>query len=85
MPLLTDLEPQKEARTVVLGNEKESEAESLLPPRNGGISKEPTKTRRKVHWKDTYGNKLAEILEFQPSDGSDSDEDDSEPCLCTIM
>ncbi|KAL3648747.1 hypothetical protein CASFOL_005150 [Castilleja foliolosa] len=41
--------------------------------------------KKKVQWLDKNGDKLAEILEFQPSDVSDSDEDDSDSCICTIM
>lgn len=46
--------------------EKDSESNSLLPPRRGGMSKKPQKLRRKVQWNDRNGNKLVEILEFQP-------------------
>lgn len=43
-----------------------SESNSLLPPKKGGMSRKPEKTRRKVQWNDRNGNKLAEILEFEP-------------------
>lgn len=82
MPIVGDLEHQKAA---ILGDGKDSESETLLPAINGEVCKGQPNTRRKVHWKDTYGNKLAEVLEFQPSDASDSDEDDADSCFCTIM
>ncbi|OMO95367.1 hypothetical protein COLO4_15946 [Corchorus olitorius] len=62
-----------------------SESNSLLPPKKGGMSRKTEKTRRKVQWNDNNGNKLAEILEFEPSDVSDSDEEDSDACICVIM
>ncbi|KAL7177598.1 hypothetical protein ACSBR2_030872 [Camellia fascicularis] len=72
--------------------DKDNEAESLLPPRKGGLrkkggglSKKSGKPRRKVQWSDKIGNKLAEVLEFQPSDVSDSDDEDLDSCICTIM
>lgn len=80
-PIISDLMPQKAA---VLDKE-DSESELLLPPSNGGISKETPKIQRKVQWNDSNGNQLAEVLEFQPSDASDSDDDDSDTCFCTIM
>ncbi|KAI3469814.1 hypothetical protein Pfo_026477 [Paulownia fortunei] len=55
----------------------DDESQSLL--------KKSEKPRRKVQWLDKNGDKLAEILEFQPSDVSDSDEEDSDSCLCKIM
>lgn len=57
----------------------------LLPPRRGGMAKTPKKKRGKVQWNDRTGNKLVEILEFQPSDASDSDDEDLDSCMCTIM
>lgn len=45
---------------------EESESNSLLPPRRGGISRKSEKTRLKVQWNDKNGNKLAEVLEFYP-------------------
>ncbi|KAI3990814.1 hypothetical protein MKX01_011722 [Papaver californicum] len=66
-------------------NEKD-ESSSLLSPIKGGISKKRSKKiRRKVQWNDKDGNNLVEILEFQPSDSSDTDEEDSDSCICTIM
>ncbi|XP_047311481.1 uncharacterized protein LOC124914900 [Impatiens glandulifera] len=62
---------------------------ALLPARKGGLSssssKKSVKPKRKVQWNDTNGNKLAEVKVFQPSDDSDSEEEDSDNCMCTIM
>lgn len=46
--------------------EEYSESKSLLPPRKGGMSRKPDKTRRKVQWNDKNGDKLVEVLEFEP-------------------
>lgn len=69
-----------------VGEERENdETEALLPPRRGGLSKNLGKPKRSVRWNDRDGNKLAEVLEFQPSDASESDDEDSDSCLCVIM
>ncbi|KAG6668563.1 uncharacterized protein LOC122276533 isoform X2 [Carya illinoinensis] len=68
-----------------VNGEEDSESNSLLPPRRGGISRKSEKTRLKVQWNDKNGNKLAEVLEFYPSDASDSDDEDSDSCICTVM
>ncbi|KAG4397668.1 hypothetical protein AAZX31_10G179400 [Glycine max] len=69
--------------------EDDSDSNSLLPLRKGGISRKSDKTyrKRKVQWNDRIGNKLVEVLEYEPSDVSDSeDEDDGgDPCICSIM
>ncbi|KAH9626447.1 hypothetical protein KSS87_004949 [Heliosperma pusillum] len=70
-PLISSLKPQKEEiveRILVSEEEEDDDDESkrLLPPINGGMSKELPKTKRKVQWNDINGNNLAEILEFQP-------------------
>ncbi|KAF8016626.1 hypothetical protein BT93_H1985 [Corymbia citriodora subsp. variegata] len=65
--------------------EEESEVKSLLPPRRGGLIRTSEKTRRKVQWNDSNGNSLTEVLEFQPSEPSDSDDEDNDSCICTIM
>lgn len=65
--------------------EEDSESHSLLPPRRGGMSRKSDKIRRKVQWNDKNGNNLVEVLEFEPSDVSDSDDEDSDSCICTIM
>ncbi|KAH7669755.1 ssDNA-binding transcriptional regulator domain-containing protein [Dioscorea alata] len=44
----------------------------------------PKSLGRKVTWNDVNGNKLVEVLEFYPSDTSDS-EDEQDDCVCTIM
>ncbi|PHT39125.1 hypothetical protein CQW23_22698 [Capsicum baccatum] len=77
-----------EAPKSMLNGEKDEDDESkaLLPPsRKGGLSKKIAKPKRKVQWNDTNGNKLTEVLEFQPSDASDSDDDESDSCICRIM
>ncbi|XP_073135099.1 uncharacterized protein [Henckelia pumila] len=63
----------------------DDDSQSLLPSKKGGLLKKSGKPKRKVQWLDRDGSKLAEILEFQPSDVSDSDEEDSDSCLCRIM
>lgn len=65
--------------------EEEGESNTLLPPRPGGMLRKSNKTQRKVQWNDTNGNKLVEVMEFDPSDVSDSDDEDSDSCICTIM
>ncbi|XP_044485842.1 uncharacterized protein LOC123211283 [Mangifera indica] len=62
-----------------------SESDSLLPPRRDGMSRKCEKTRRKVQWNDRKGNKLVEVLEFEPSEASDSEDEDSDSCICNIM
>ncbi|KAI4318151.1 hypothetical protein L6164_025955 [Bauhinia variegata] len=69
-----------------VNGEYDNDSNSLLPPRRGGMSRNSDNTRRKVQWNDKNGNKLAEVLEFEPSDVSDSEEEDNEDsCICTIM
>ncbi|KAG6394880.1 hypothetical protein SASPL_145470 [Salvia splendens] len=65
--------------------EESDESKALLPSSNGGLANKSDKPKRKVHWMDNNGDKLAEILEFQPSDVSDSEEDESDSCICRIM
>ncbi|XP_061360834.1 uncharacterized protein LOC133304787 isoform X2 [Gastrolobium bilobum] len=65
--------------------EDDSDSNSLLPPQRGGMSRNSDKACRKVQWNDKNGNKLAEVLEYEPSDVSDSDDEDSDSCICTIM
>lgn len=61
---LTDVD----SKTVLLNGERKEDDEtaSLLPPRKGGLSRKLGKPQRKVQWKDSNGNKLTEVLEFQP-------------------
>ncbi|XP_019441099.1 PREDICTED: uncharacterized protein LOC109346150 isoform X2 [Lupinus angustifolius] len=66
-------------------SEDDSDSKSLLPPRIGGMSRKSdnSKThRKKVQWNDKNGKKLVEVLEYEPSD-SENEDDDS--CICTIM
>ncbi|KAL2993726.1 hypothetical protein AAZX31_10G128700 [Glycine max] len=49
-----------------VNGEDDSDSNSLLPPRRGGMSRNCEKTRRKVQWNDRNGNKLAEVLEYEP-------------------
>ncbi|KAJ0966528.1 hypothetical protein J5N97_023445 [Dioscorea zingiberensis] len=52
---------------------------------NGDMPGEQSKSLgRKVTWNDLNGNKLVEVLEFYPSDTSDS-EDERDDCICTII
>ncbi|KAL9688344.1 hypothetical protein QQ045_032765 [Rhodiola kirilowii] len=73
-----------EIQDVVEGMEVD-EKELLLPPRKGGMSRKVDKTRRKVQWNDRNGHSLVQVLEFEPSDQSDSDDEDLDSCICTIM
>lgn len=43
-----------------------NESNSLLPQNKGGISTKSEKTQRKVQWNDRNGNKLAEVMVFEP-------------------
>ncbi|GMH29174.1 hypothetical protein Nepgr_031017 [Nepenthes gracilis] len=70
---------------VGIEREEKNESKSLLPTQDRGMVKWIPRTRRKVQWNDTNGNKLAEVLEFQPSDASDNDEEEADSCFCTIM
>ncbi|KAL6659986.1 hypothetical protein ACP70R_002108 [Stipagrostis hirtigluma subsp. patula] len=55
-----------------------------LPP--GGMARKGHKgPKRRVQWKDRHGKKLTEVLEFQPSDSSDSDDEYLDTCICSIM
>lgn len=84
-PLIMTLDSPKAEEDVEGNGEDYSEFKALLPPRKGGMSRKSDKVRRKVQWNDNNGNKLVEVLEFEPSDVSDSDEEDTDSCLCTIM
>ncbi|XP_057531614.1 uncharacterized protein LOC130809807 isoform X2 [Amaranthus tricolor] len=70
-PLISSLKLNKQVVVEkVLGmeereEEEEEESKRLLSPRNEEISPKP---KRKVQWNDTNGgNKLAEVVEFLPS------------------
>ncbi|KAG0488928.1 hypothetical protein HPP92_007591 [Vanilla planifolia] len=68
--------------------EEDMETSSLL---NSASKEERTKGRRqrsrrkKVQWKDRNGNKLAEVLEFQPSDSGDSEDEYADSCMYAIQ
>ncbi|CAJ1967183.1 unnamed protein product [Sphenostylis stenocarpa] len=49
-----------------VNGDDDSDSNALLPPRRGGMSRNSDKTRRKVQWNDRNGNKLAEVLEYEP-------------------
>lgn len=68
-------------------NEEENDALFPKVASNGGImrNKKKKKTRRRVQWKDRNGSKLVEVLEYQLSDSSDSDDEFLDSCLCTMM
>uniref|UniRef100_A0A0A9FXA4 Uncharacterized protein n=1 Tax=Arundo donax TaxID=35708 RepID=A0A0A9FXA4_ARUDO len=63
------------------------ERKVLLPRQlSGGMARKGHKgPKRRVQWKDRHGKKLTEVLEFQPSDSSDSDDEYLETCICSIM
>ncbi|KAL8486687.1 hypothetical protein ACS0TY_022927 [Phlomoides rotata] len=63
----------------------DDDSKALLLCKNGGLSKKSEKPKRKVQWLDKNGDKLAQILEFQPSDVSDSEDEDSDSCICRVM
>ncbi|XP_027937397.1 uncharacterized protein LOC114192042 [Vigna unguiculata] len=69
--------------------EDDNDSNSLLPAPRGGMSRKLDKTyrKRKVQWNDRIGNKLVEVLEYVPSDVSDSDseDEDGDSCVCSIM
>lgn len=84
------VEDGEDEREALLPLKKHESEEALLPPppRRGGMSRKSEKTRkvpRKVQWNDRNGRKLTEVLEFQPSDASDSDDEESDSCVCSIM
>ncbi|KAM0949343.1 putative BRCT domain, BRCA1-associated, BRCT domain superfamily [Dioscorea sansibarensis] len=71
-----------------IDRKKDEETDALFPKvaANGGIMRnKKKKTRRRVQWKDRNGSKLVEVLEYQLSDSSDSDDEFLDSCLCTMM
>ncbi|XP_076896488.1 uncharacterized protein LOC143549471 [Bidens hawaiensis] len=83
-----------ESKLIENGNHKKSEekvededdeSKKLLLPNKGGLSKKSGNKHRKVQWNDRNGYKLAEVLEYQPSDVSDSEDEDEDSCICNIM
>ncbi|KAI3511469.1 hypothetical protein L1887_18623 [Cichorium endivia] len=65
--------------------DEEDETKKLLLPKKGGLSKKSGNKHRKVQWNDRHGYDLTEVLEYQPSEASDSEDDDSDACICNIM
>ncbi|CAH1441305.1 unnamed protein product [Lactuca virosa] len=65
--------------------DEEDESKKLLLPKKGGLSKKSGKKHRKVQWNDRNGHDLTEVLEYQPSEVSDSEDDESDSCICNIM
>ncbi|KAI7744453.1 hypothetical protein M8C21_016584 [Ambrosia artemisiifolia] len=66
--------------------DEDDESKKLLLPNKGGLSKKSSRNKhRKVQWNDRNGYKLAEVLEYQPSDVSDSEDEDEDSCICNIM
>lgn len=67
----------------------EAEKESLLGSEEKGAAaadKNKKRVARKVQWNDRKGSDLVEVLEFEPSDASDSEEDEYlDSCLCIII
>ncbi|KAK9672944.1 hypothetical protein RND81_12G136200 [Saponaria officinalis] len=87
-PLISSLKPKRagveESESSKDGN-FDDESQRLLQPKNCGILKDVAKIERKVQWNDSNGNKLAEVVEFQLSDVSDTDDDVSDSCSCAVM
>ncbi|CAM8991805.1 unnamed protein product [Rhodiola kirilowii] len=81
------METDVRERMIVKSEEEDmEETYSLLAQPTGGMTRNGEKRRLSVQWNDANGNKLAEILEFQPSDASDTEENESDDvCPCCIM
>lgn len=68
--------------------EEDGETSLLISPalKKGGMKGRRQRSRRKkVQWNDCNGNTLVEVMEFQPSDSSDSEDEYADSCICTIM
>ena len=65
-PFIMTLDSPKAMEDVEENEEDYSEFKALLPPRKGGMSRTSDKVSRKVQWNDNNGNKLVEVLEFEP-------------------
>ncbi|KAE8734982.1 Actin-related protein 2/3 complex subunit 2 [Hibiscus syriacus] len=62
-----------------------SESTVLLVPKRGGMSRKSDNTKRKVQWNDRNGNKLVEIIEFEPSlltEESFTEKPKKKSCVC---
>ncbi|VFR01545.1 unnamed protein product [Cuscuta campestris] len=79
------VESDKDEMNVEKEEEEVEESKFLLPCRRGGLSKKTGNPKLKVQWNDRNGENLLQILEFQPSDASDSDEEGSDSCMCRVM
>lgn len=82
---VASLDCKKVEDHVHVNGKNDSDSNSLLTtlPKRGGMAQKLDKTCRRVQWTDTIGNKLVEVLEYEPSDVSDSDDEDA--CICSIM
>ncbi|KAL9670958.1 hypothetical protein QQ045_008521 [Rhodiola kirilowii] len=60
------METDVRERMIVKSEEEDMETYSLLAQPTGGMTRNGEKRRLSVQWNDANGNKLAEILEFQP-------------------
>ncbi|XP_057959987.1 uncharacterized protein LOC131152246 isoform X2 [Malania oleifera] len=76
-----------DAQRVELQKEEEgdNESDALLPPRRDGMLRRSEKTPRKVQWNDKIGNKLVEVLEFQPRLHSISNPAENVYCMTAVM
>ncbi|KAL0414257.1 UNVERIFIED_CONTAM: hypothetical protein Sradi_1627400 [Sesamum radiatum] len=62
-----DLEGVESPEVVRNGeSDVDDESQALLRSQESKVPKMPEKPRRKVQWLDRHGDKLAQILEFQP-------------------
>ncbi|KAK1435389.1 hypothetical protein QVD17_01151 [Tagetes erecta] len=76
-----------EIKSKLLVKEDDDELNKVLLPRKGGLStpNSSVKKNHKVQWNDNDGNNLTQVLEYQPSEASDFDDDESDACICNIM
>ncbi|XP_019433865.1 PREDICTED: uncharacterized protein LOC109340597 [Lupinus angustifolius] len=81
----SSLNDEKVEESHANGEEDDNDYNSLLPLRKGGMTRKSDKTRRKVQWNDKNGNNLAEVLIYEPSDVSDSEDEDPDSCICAVM
>ncbi|KAK9265854.1 hypothetical protein L1049_027087 [Liquidambar formosana] len=84
-PLSTTVNNQKEEVGVIATPEEDNESSTLLSKRRGGISKGPRESCLKVQWNDRNGKELVEVLRFEYSDESNTDDENSDSCNCAIM
>lgn len=73
------------------GGDAKDEIKALLLTSRGGVGVRSDddgrkSVMRKVQWNDEKGYKLVEVVEFEPSEASDSDSEDSfDSCICSVM